>query len=103
MISMMGSASAVNSRRGKAMFSSIVSELKSADSWNVTPMVLRMRFSSRGEQWLMSTPCTCTVPEDGRSSPMICRSIVLLPEPLPPSSTSTSPRCTSRFTPFSTW
>ena len=65
-------------------------------------MVRRMSLSSFGEQRLISTPRTRTVPEVGRSSPMICRSMVVLPEPLPPSSAITSPASMFRLTPSST-
>src|SRR5689334_25144326 len=40
----------------------------------------------------MSSPSTSTCPADGRTRPPIRRSIVLLPEPLPPRITGTRPR-----------
>ena len=50
----------------------------------------------------MSIPFTWTLPDFGRSSPMIWRNSVLFPEPLPPSRTIVSPCSMSRFSPFNT-
>src|ERR1700685_66635 len=49
------------------------------------------RFSKRTEPVRFST------------MPMIALSVVVLPTPLPPSSVTTSPACTSKVTPWSTW
>ena len=65
-------------------------------------MERRILLSSDDEQFVISTPLTITLPDFGRSSPMICRNSVLFPEPLPPNRTMVSPASMSRLSLFKT-
>ena len=49
----------------------------------------------------VESPPTSTSPASGASRPLASRASVLLPEPLPPTTASTSPAATSRSTPSS--
>ncbi len=64
-------ASCVCSRSGKAMLSSTASELNKAALWKATPIERRTFFNSDLEQRVISIPFTWTLPDFGRSSPMI--------------------------------
>ena len=70
------------------MFSSTVSERKMLRSWGTQPMPARARWS--GRIGVMSRPPTLTVPPKRRVTPTIELINVVLPEPLRPSSASTS-------------
>ena len=66
----------------------------SAPDWNSIPNRCRTRAISRSFIVVISSPKILTEPEVGFIDPMICRSSVLLPQPLPPMITSVSPRWT---------
>jgi hypothetical protein len=61
-----------------------------------------LRFSGGRQRPLgpeaITAPFTRMSPSSGRSSPAISRSVVLLPQPLGPSSVSVSPRYSSKLT-----
>src|SRR5215472_5610784 len=58
-----------------------------------------LRGTSCGGQRARSKPSNSMVPRLRRVSPMIARSVVVLPTPLRPSSAAASPGFTSRLTP----
>jgi hypothetical protein len=89
---------------GRATFSARVIELHRAPLWNRTP---NRRFSAcrpASSQSQKLTPSYSTRPAAGVTSPIMWRSIVLLPQPLPPIITKIWPasmvnetfRCTTR-------
>src|SRR5215211_5056772 len=77
---------------GALLASLTVSEASSAPDWNSIPNRRRTRSSSRSFILVISSPKSFTQPEVGFMAPIICRSRVLLPQPLPPIITSVSPR-----------
>ena len=95
-------SSVVCSSSGSAMFPPTDSEPIRAPPWKARPMRLRMASNSRARAVEMSTPLIRTSPEDGFSRPTRVRSMVLLPEPEPPITTSVSPRRTSNVRPCRT-
>src|SRR6185369_3103857 len=83
----------LSSRRGKEMFSSTLKAENSAPCWNSMPMRLAAPFAP---SWPTGCPKTWTSPLAGVSRPRIWRNSTVLPVPEPPTSDSTSPRCTVR-------
>ena len=77
-------------------------EPNSAPDWNDTPNFRRIRSRSAPRAANRSSPSIRTLPLAGRCSPIRCFSTVLLPLPLSPAMTTTSPRRTLKFTSFST-
>src|ERR1700732_4247453 len=59
-----------------------------------------LRGTSCGRQRARSKPSNSTTPALFLASPMIARSVVVLPTPLRPSSAAHSPAFTSRLTPW---
>ena len=81
-------------KSGSATFSPTVRDASSAPDWNSIPKRSRTRSISRSLIPVTSSPKSFTDPEVGFMEPIMCRSKVLLPQPLPPMITSVSPRCT---------
>src|SRR5947209_3269334 len=79
------------------MFFSTVMRGNSAYDWKMTPTP-----RSRAGRSVTSLPWSMMLPESGRSSPAMMRSIVVLPLPEAPSRTSASPTPTSKETSSST-
>ena len=61
---------------------------------------VRSAFDTGFAKSMAGPPSKATTPASGVSSPLSDRSTVVLPEPLGPMSTTTSPRRTSKSTPF---
>src|SRR6202011_379585 len=91
-----------SSRSGTSTFSAAVACGSNAMPWTTNPQVLRRR---RARPWRVSVcqsgPSTTTRPPSGRSRPPSRNSSVLLPEPLGPTTATTSPRATVSETPSS--
>src|SRR5260370_4911313 len=81
---------------GTWMFCVTVSELKGAPSWNSTPQRASSRRIASLSSLEMSWPNTSTVRWCGGIRPTTTRSNSDFPVPEPPTTPSTSPRCTSR-------
>src|SRR5262245_46116557 len=62
-----------------------------------------LRGTSCGGQRTRSLPSNSTEPRDFAASPMMARSVVVLPTPLRPSSAAHSPARSSRLTPCRIW
>ncbi len=89
------------STAASTMFSRTVSRLKMPMFSGTKAMPLR---AMRGVGWpVMSSPRKRTLPWVTVVRPMMVRSVVLLPAPLRPSSTVSSPAGTSRSTPCRMW
>ena len=100
MMRIVGSSSSVSSRKGRATFSSIVMELKSAALWNNMPILRRYWLNVSSDIEQMSWPLMRIRPEVGFSRRIMWRNRVLLPVPLPPRITMVSPWGKSRLTWF---
>ncbi len=85
-----------SSRSGCATLSNTVSDENSAPCWNSMPERLRITRAVSASIFEVSSPNTLIVPELGRSSPRICRTSVVLPEPEPPTIDTISPARTSK-------
>src|SRR5213594_2984230 len=81
-------------RRPKAMFSATVMVGNSAYDWKTMPTPRR-----RGATSLTTRSSKRTSPASGRSKPAIRRSVVVLPQPEPPTRETSSPRLISRQSP----
>jgi hypothetical protein len=94
------SSSSNPSRRGAKATSSSTVGAKSAASgnWKTSPT---LRRSSLFFNVVASTPSTSTSPPAGTSNKFMCRTRVLLPEPVPPTMPNTSPGSTVSETPRS--
>ncbi len=84
------------------MFSPTVSESKSAPCWKSMATLRRTGTSASSSSPWRTTPSTSTSPASGMRSAFMCFKSTLLPEPLPPSTTSVSPAGTSSVSPRST-
>src|SRR5471032_562026 len=65
------------------------------------PILRRSAYRPLVSSAATSWPSTRTAPDDGRSWPPIRRSILVLPEPEPPMTATTSPRAKSMSSPVS--
>ena len=86
----------MNTSSGRRTFSSSVIEPNSAPDWYITPNLRRIasRVVAVGGDDVVAVDVD--VPGDQRrTSPIMCFSSVLLPQPEPPRITNTSPRRTS--------
>jgi len=68
--------------------------------WKIMPSAIRASASRRPVNRVSSAPATRTMPAVGRSSPAMHRSMVDLPLPLWPSTTTSSPGAIARLAPF---
>ena len=86
----------LNSCSGNITLSPTDIELHNAPAWNITPKLRRRLASCSGLLWYRSAWPYSTWPAAGTCRPIMLRSSVLLPQPLPPMITSTSPGRTSK-------
>ena len=100
------SLSFVCSRSGKATFSPIVNESKSAENWKANPIDRRSSISSRSRMSVISRSSTYTRPASGFLSPFRSRKMVDFPAPerpmmqvIAPSTTSSDRFCITIFDP----
>ena len=95
-------SSVVNSSNGSIRLRPRLIELQSAPAWNITPKRRRRAACSAALPACRSSPSINTLPAAGCSRPTRWRSSVLLPQPLAPMMTSTSPGSTSKSNPCCT-
>src|SRR5208282_6107692 len=79
-----------------SIFSHPVRSRSEVIACGITPIFFRTRVGCRAT----SSPATCASPEVGGSSVVSMRTSVVLPAPLGPRRPNTSPRWTSKLTPF---
>ena len=87
------------SRCANIRFSPTLIELHSAPAWNITPRRRRRRRRTRSSASFRSSPSSRMRPAAGVCSPIMWRSSVLLPQPLPPMIARISPRRTAKSRP----
>ena len=95
--------SLVFSVTGKATFSNIVIESKSAPNWKTTANFSLYLSNSLIPSLVISTPSISTCPLSGLRRPIMCLRRTLLPPPLLPRMAVTSPVSILRLTPLRTF